>query len=83
MVRVITYCLKSGTSNSDEYYRIISTFAGSWLADTTPGVRDLLDGLRRYRLDRGAADRSDAECAFELLALGFGVTMIPDDMKVF
>ncbi len=70
MARVITYCLKPGTSQSDEYHRTIHAFAKSWLADTMPELQDLIDGFRQYRLECGAADRSDTEYAFELLALG-------------
>jgi uncharacterized protein len=70
MARVITYCLKPGTSQSDEYHRTIAAFAESWLTHTTPGFRDLLDGFHRYRSEVGAGNRSAAEYAFELLALG-------------
>ena len=70
MARVITYCLKPGISHSDEYHRTIFAFAESWLAGTKPELQDLIDGFRQYRLEHGAADRSDAEYSFELLAVG-------------
>ncbi|MGE5377507.1 MAG: DUF116 domain-containing protein [Bacteroidota bacterium] len=70
MTRIITYSLKPDTSSADEYQQAISVFADSWLACTMPGLRDLIGGFRAYRQSRGEADRSEAECAFELLALG-------------
>ena len=68
--RVITYSLKPGSFHSDEYHRTISDFAESWIATVMPDLRDLVNGFRQYRLEQGMADRSDAEYAFELLALG-------------
>jgi uncharacterized protein len=70
MPRIITYCLKPATSNSDEYHCAISDFADSWLAASIPQVTDLIHGFRRYRRERGVSDRSDAEYAFELLSMG-------------
>lgn len=70
MTRTITYSLKCSSASSDEYHRAISAFAESWLASTIPGLLDLIDCFHQYRLERGLADRSDAEYAFELLALG-------------
>ncbi len=70
MTRIITYSLKPDVPNSDEYHRAISAFAASWLARIPPEVLDLVNGLRAYRQSRNATDRSDAEYAFELLALG-------------
>jgi hypothetical protein len=70
MTRIITYSLKAGAANSDEYYRAISSFADSWPRETEPKLLDLLDGFRLYRQSRGEADRSNTEYMFELLALG-------------
>jgi hypothetical protein len=70
MQRIITYSLKIDGTNSDEYYRTISAFADSWLAQTMPKAQDLVAGFREYQQSRGETDRSDAEYTFELLALG-------------
>jgi uncharacterized protein len=70
MTRILTYSLHPEPSRSDEYHRVIHTFAASWLSSTIPGLRDLLDGFHHYRQDRGAGDRSDSEYGFEFLALG-------------
>src|SRR5574342_420875 len=55
--RIITYSLKPGSPNSDEYYRTVSAFVDAWLARAMPGLQDLLDGFREYRQGRGEADR--------------------------
>jgi hypothetical protein len=68
--RIITYSLRRGARTSDEYYRVIARFADAWTASAIAEVRDVLDTFRAFRLSAGQADRSDAEYAFELLALG-------------
>jgi hypothetical protein len=70
MTRIITYSLKPDTSDSDGYYRTISAFEDTWMAQTRPEVLDLLTGFHGFRQSRGEADRSDEEYLFELLALG-------------
>ena len=70
MTRIITYSLKADSANSDEYHQVISTFAETWLTQTLPDVTDLVTGFRGFQQDRSDLDRSDAEYAFELLALG-------------
>jgi len=70
MTRIITYSLRLDAPNSDEYYRTISTFADSWLLQTRLAVSDLINGVREYRQSHDEPDNSDAEYAFELLALG-------------
>jgi len=70
MTRIITYSLKVDSLNSDEYYRTITSFADSWLIQTTPQVIDLISGFREYHQVHNQTDRSDSEYVFELLALG-------------
>lgn len=70
MTRIITYSLRLDAADSDDYYRMISAFADSWLTQAKPEVLDLVTGFREFRQSRGEADRSDAEYMFELLALG-------------
>ncbi len=70
MTRIITYSLRPDSPRSDEYHHTISAFAVSWLSHSIPQVLDLVNGFREYRRSRGETDRSDAEYAFELLALG-------------
>lgn len=70
MTRIITYSLQPGARSSDAYYRTISALADSWLSGTLPQLRDLVSGFRQYRQAHGETDRSDAEYAFELLAMG-------------
>ncbi len=70
MTRIITYSLKPNSPRSDEYHQAIAAFAVSWLSRTTPRVLDLVNDFREYRRSRSETDRSEAEYAFELLALG-------------
>ena len=70
MTRIITYSLRLEAQNSDAYYRAIATFADQWLARAMSRVSEDVARFRDYRCSRGEPDRSEAECAFELLALG-------------
>ncbi len=72
MTRIITYSLRLDGRDSGDYYRAIAAFADDWLADVLrdADVIRALAGFRDFRRARGEADRSDAECALELLALG-------------
>jgi uncharacterized protein len=70
MTRIITYDLRLGAPDSDEYYRTIVSFADAWLGQTIHEVGDILTSFRQHRQSRGQVDRSDGEYAIELLALG-------------
>jgi len=72
VTRIITYSLRLDSCRSDDYYRTIADFADRWLADVLrdADVLRAIAGFRDFRRARGEADRSDAECALELLALG-------------
>jgi hypothetical protein len=70
MKRIITYSLRSGAADSDEYYRTVAAFADDWLARVKSGLTGLITGFRDHRRELGEPDRSPDECAFELLALG-------------
>jgi hypothetical protein len=70
MTRIITYDLRQGALDSDEYYRTIASFADTWLDRTIREAGDILTSFRQYRQSRGKVDRSDGEYALELLALG-------------
>jgi hypothetical protein len=70
MTQIITYSLRSGAADSDEYYLTVAAFADDWLARIKPGLADLITGFRDHRRGNGEPDRSPDECAFELLALG-------------
>ncbi len=72
MARIITYSLRLAERNSDDYYHVIAAFADGWLAEVLSDAVTLrvIEGFRSYRRKSGKAERSDAECAFELLALG-------------
>ncbi len=72
MTGIITYSLRGPASNSDDYYQTIADFAKRWLAETlkNANARRAITGFGDYRQLRGDSDRSEAEYAFELLALG-------------
>jgi len=70
MTRIITYSLCIGMVNSNEYYKEITAFAETWFVKVIHEVVDPIARFREYRRLRGESDRSDAEYAFELLALG-------------
>jgi hypothetical protein len=70
MTRIITYSLRLDGQNSDGYYRAIAAFADEWLARAMGQVGEDVARFRDYRRSHGQADRSEAECALELLALG-------------
>ena len=70
MTRIITYSLCMGMDNSNEYYKEITAFAETWCTRVIPEVADLIARFREFRRLRGESDRSEAEYAFELLALG-------------
>lgn len=70
MTRIITYSLRRDGRNSDGYYRAVAAFADYWAAGSTRDAAAITAGFRDYRRARGEPDRSDAEYAFEMLALG-------------
>jgi hypothetical protein len=70
MTRIITYSLRRGAQNSDEYYRVVAQYADDWTAHAVRVMRDVIIGFRLFRQEAGLPDRSEAEYAFELLALG-------------
>jgi len=70
MTLIITYSLCMGMENSTEYYKEIKAFAETWSAKVIREVVDPIAKFREYRRLRGESDRTDAEYAFELLALG-------------
>ncbi|MEK7785961.1 MAG: hypothetical protein AAB658_11155, partial [Chloroflexota bacterium] len=72
MARIITYSLRLDRPISADYYRAIAAFADGWLVEVLSDAATLrlIEGFRSFRRECGQADRSDAECAFELLALG-------------
>jgi hypothetical protein len=81
MTRIITYSLRLDTLNSDGYYRAIAAFADEWLVRAMGRVGEDVARFRGYRRLHGAADRSEAECAFELLALGVLVREHADEAR--
>jgi uncharacterized protein len=70
MPRIITYSLRRGAQNSDDYYRVIARFADEWSARAARATKDVTTSFRLFRQEGGLPDRSEAEYAFELLALG-------------
>ena len=68
--RIITYSLRAGARTSDEYYRDIARFTDRWVEAATRQMRDGIVRFREFRRENDLADRSEAECAFELLTLG-------------
>ena len=70
MYRKITYCLQLSTSNSDEYYQTISSFAERSIELIKRSHPEIISGFCEYLHQTGLPGRSDVECAFELLALG-------------
>ena len=70
MTRLITYSLRNGGRDSHDYYQSVAAFADSWFAVATGDLENIFLGFRQYRLSHHQPDRTDAEYAFELLALG-------------
>src|SRR5574341_2201329 len=77
MPRIITYSLRREAQNSDDYYRAIARVADEWTARAVRRLKDVVITFRLFRQEagskipfRGLSDRSEAEYAFELLALG-------------
>ena len=70
MTRIITYSLCMGMADSNEYYKEIQAFAETWSGKAIREVADPIAKFREYRRLHGESDRSEAEYAFELLALG-------------
>ncbi|MBI5291270.1 MAG: DUF116 domain-containing protein [Chloroflexi bacterium] len=72
MTRIITYNLRLNGRDSDDYYRTVAAFADHWLAGVLSDgdVCQIIARIRADRQKRGEPDRSDAEYAFEMLALG-------------
>jgi len=70
MPRIITYSLRLEARNSDAYYRDMARFADAWQSNALHAARDVIIHFRAFRRELDQPDRSEAECAFELLALG-------------
>ena len=70
MPRIITYSLCLENSDANFYYRDIARFADTWLAGALRQAGELIGGFRDYRRSLDEPERSEAECAFELLVLG-------------
>jgi hypothetical protein len=70
VTQTITYSLRLTGRDSDEYYRSIAAFADRWLAEARLAAAGEIAGFRAFRQQAGQAPRSEAELAFELLALG-------------
>jgi hypothetical protein len=70
MTPIITYSLRLGARNSDGYYGAIAGFADAWTTKAVRALRDVIASFQSFQKDFGLADRSEAECAFELLVLG-------------
>ncbi|MCJ7434252.1 MAG: hypothetical protein MUO77_12265 [Anaerolineales bacterium] len=68
--RVITYSLRVDGHDSTPYYQAIASFTNKWAESAQNEVGDLLADFRAFRQRAGLPARSDAEYAFELLALG-------------
>jgi hypothetical protein len=72
MTRIVTYSLRLGARNSDDYYRAIAHLADAWTAHAVRAMRDVIASFRLSQqemgLDRGTD--ADPERAFELLVLG-------------
>lgn len=67
---ILTYSLRSEARNSDGYYATIARFADEWQADARAAVGDIVRRFQAFRRQMGWRERSEVECAFELLALG-------------
>lgn len=67
---VITYSLRGAARDSDAYYAVIAAFADRWTPYAEDRLRLPIDAFRAFRSAHGLPDRSEAEYAFELLALG-------------
>src|SRR3989304_222814 len=70
MTRIITSSLRLDQGDSDAYYRLVAAYAGEWSTSSLRTVGDHIAGFRAYRKGAGLPGRTDAEYAFELLALG-------------
>ncbi|HJW91569.1 MAG TPA: DUF116 domain-containing protein [Anaerolineales bacterium] len=70
MTRIITYSLRLDQGDSDAYYRLVAAYAGEWSTSSLQTVGDHIAGFRAYQKGAGLPGRTDAEYAFELLALG-------------
>ncbi len=81
MTRLITYSLRNGSRDSDDYYRAVAAFADSWFAVAARDLENIFLGFREYRLAHHQPDRTDAEYAFELLALGVLLHEHADDIS--
>jgi len=68
--RVITYSLRADGHDAAVYYQTIANFTDKWLESAKNAVGDMLADFRAFRQQAGLSARSDAEYAFELLALG-------------
>ncbi len=73
MDEALTYTLLPDESNSQRYYRDISTLADRWQAEIEPSIRGIVDDMLEFRRRAGLGARSFDELALELLALGVGL----------
>jgi hypothetical protein len=71
MVEVITYSLRDGRKQSEQYYQDVATFTDEVLAEAEDRVQALVEAFQAYLQRTGhESPRSHAEYAFELLTLG-------------
>jgi hypothetical protein len=70
MTRILTYSLRLVQKDSDDYYRLVAEYTTRWSEYALQKTGDILADFRAYRRRIGSSDRTDAEYAFELLALG-------------
>jgi hypothetical protein len=71
MVEVITYSLRDGRKQSEQYYQDIAAFTDEVLAEAEDHAWALVEAFRAYLQQTGReSPRSHAEYAFELLTLG-------------
>ena len=83
MPPTITYSLCLDSYDSNFYYRDIARFADAWLAEALPQVGKLIAGFGDYWRALDQPDRSESECAFELLVLGVLLCEHGDEAAAF
>ena len=83
MPPIITYSLCLDSYDSNFYYRDISRFADTWLAGVLPETGELITGFRENRRGLDQPDRTEGECAFELLAMGVLLCEHGDEAAAF
>jgi hypothetical protein len=71
MVEVITYSLRDGRKQSEQYYQDVAAFTDEVLAEAEDRVRAPVESFQTYLQQTGReTPRSRAEYVFELLTLG-------------